>query len=468
MNSALRWNTAIRLLILLVVGALASITVSAQSTYILTTSPSNLDAVVDRHGFSVVKELYESNSGKFCVMLVSSPAVDVAGLEAEVAADLLVFSFEPNQSAALPELSGLTEGTLQQSTSAILETLPGRTVVSYYGSLVPSNYADQLATRIIRISDARSITGISGSGVVAIIDTGVDTGHPALVNVLVPGYNFIADSFDPSELQDLPPETAAALNQSTSAILEGTFVVQLNPSTAAILNQSTSAILEGGPPKEFGHGTMVAGIVHLIAPTAMIMPLKAFSGEGTSQLSDIIPAIYYAVDHGANVISMSFSVAQSSPALEAAVRYALDRKVAVAASCGNDGLKTKVYPAGFSGVHGVGSSTSGDLRSVFSNYGSSVTLFAAPGEGVITTYPGGLYAAGWGTSFSAPMVAGSAALVQQAHPSIKPGDITDALSLVSKPIPDIRYGRIDLCRTLTNLVGGACPALADAVPAPTP
>src|SRR5215813_2859114 len=103
MNRGLRLNTAIRLLILLVLGALASIPVSAQSTYVLTTSPNNLDAVVAAHGLTVVKELYEDNGGKFCVMLVSSPAVDAAALQTEVQTDLLVTSFEPNQSAALPE-----------------------------------------------------------------------------------------------------------------------------------------------------------------------------------------------------------------------------------------------------------------------------------------------------------------------------------------------------------------------------
>jgi subtilisin family serine protease len=475
MNRALRLNTAIRLIVLLVIAAFASIPVAAQSTYVLTstyvlaTSPSNLDAVVARHGLTVVKELYEGNSGKVCVMLVSSPAVDAAALLTEVQTDVLVTSFEPNQSAALPELSGLTQATLQQSTSAILETLHGRTVVSYYGSLVPSNYSDQAATEVIRLPDARSLTGISGSGIVAIIDTGVDTEHLALVNVLVPGYNFIANSLDPSELQDLSPATAAALAQSTSAILEDENVVPLSPSTVAILNQSTSAILEGGGiPQEFGHGTMVAGIVHLIAPTARIMPLKAFRADGTSDLASIVTAIYYAVDHGANVINMSFSVAQSSPALHAAILFAREQHVTVVASSGNDGLKTFVYPASFDGVQGVGSCTAGDLRSAFSNYGSDVTLFAAPGEGVITTYPSGLYAAGWGTSFSAPIMAGAAALVLQAHPGSKPGDITDALSRGSKRIRDMRIGRIDLCLALTSLIGGACPAVPGSVPETDP
>jgi subtilisin family serine protease len=154
--------------------------------------------------------------------------------------------------------------------------------------------------------------------------------------------------------------------------------------------------------------------------------------------------------------------------LHAAILYARERNVTVVASSGNDGLKTFVYPASFDGVQGVGSCTAGDLRSAFSNYGSDVTLFAAPGEGVITTYPSGLYAAGWGTSFSAPIVAGAAALVLQAHPGSKPGDIKDALSRGSKRIRDMRIGRIDLCLALTSLVGGACPAVPGSVPETDP
>ena len=120
------------------------------------------------------------------------------------------------------------------------------------------------------------------------------------------------------------------------------------------------------------------------------------------------------------------------------------------AASGNDGLKTLVFPASYSGVEGIGSTSNTDVRSTFSNYGSGVTMFAAPGEGVITTFPGGGYAAAWGTSFSTPMVAGSASLVIQARPSAKPGDVINALSK-AKQISDMGYGRIDLYQALTNV-----------------
>jgi len=434
---------------------------TAQTSYILTASPSNMQSVVNQHGLTVVKELYD---GTNCVMLVTSASADVSGTETEVESDLQVLGFEPEQRASLPELTGLTEPTLTQSTTSILDTLPGRTLVSFFGSTVPSNYTTQTATSIIRLSDARTATKLTGSGTVAIIDTGADLSHPALSGALVTGYDFTRDRLGASELADLNPTVAAELQQSTTSILDAqntlvltSAVAILNQSTTSILDQSTTSILDQSTTSildstlaEFGHGTMTAGIVHLVAPTAKIMPLKAFRADGSSNLSDIIRAIYYAADHGANVISMSFSMQQSSPGLQAAIQYALNKNVAVVASSGNDGSKTLVYPASYGGVQGIGSSTNTDLRSTFSNYGSGVVTFAAPGEGVITTYPGNNYAAGWGTSFSTPMFAGAAALVLQARPTAKPGDITNALSK-TKQISDMGYGRIDLYQSLMNL-----------------
>lgn len=443
-----------KLSLLILMGLVLNLPLAAQSSYILTASPSNMQGVIDRHGLTVVKELFD---GTNCVMLVTAVSANTPATETEVESDLLVVSFEPERRATLPELTGLTQPTLTQSSTSILDTLPGRTLVSFFGSTVPSNYSSQTATNIIRLGDARAATKLTGLGTVAIIDTGADPGHPALTGVLVSGYDFTRNTPGFSELADLDPAVAAQLQQSSTSILDAQNTLQLNSSSIAILNQSSTSILDQSSTSildsnlaEFGHGTMTAGIVHLVAPTAKIMPLKAFRADGSSNLSDIILAIYYAADHGANVISMSFSMPQSSPGLQAAVQYALSKNVITIASSGNDGMKTLVYPASYNGVQGVGSSTSNDLRSSFSNYGSGVVTFAAPGEGVITTYPGGNYAAGWGTSFSTPMVAGAAALVLQSRPSSKPGDITNALSK-TKQISDMGYGRIDLYQSLTNL-----------------
>jgi subtilisin family serine protease len=450
--------TKLRYLTFVVILFALSLPAAAQSTYMLAVSPTNAQSVISTHGLTVIKELYD---GPICVYLVSSPSADVNAVETEVESDLRVSGFEPDQIASLPELNGLTQATLTQSNTSILDSLSGVTAVTFFGSTVPSNYTTQAATNIIRLNDARTATHLTGSGVVGIIDTGADPNHPALLPALVAGYDFTREAASFSEFNDLDPTLAAQLQQSNTSILDAQNVFILNPSTTLILDQSNTSILDQSNTSildstypEFGHGTMVAGIVHLVAPTAKIMPLKAFRADGTSNLSDIIRAIYYAADHGVNVLSMSFSMQKSSPALQAAIQYAEAKNVALIAASGNDGLKILVYPASYGGVEGIGSTSNLDVRSTFSNYGSGVTLFAAPGEGVITTFPGGGYAAAWGTSFSTPMVAGAGSLVIQARPTAKPGDIINALSK-AKQISDMGYGRIDLYLALTNLLSGS-------------
>src|SRR5579859_5018709 len=368
----------------------------AQDKYILVTSPTKVQDVCGRHGLTQITQV--SSRGVF---LVSTYSVDPT-----IATDSSVLSFESNRVLGVPELSGATNASLTQSTTSILDGLPGRTVVNYFGSQVASNYVTQPATAIIRQHDLQAASGFTGTGItVAVIDTGVDPSHPALQSALVSGFNFISNVADPSELVDLSPAMAAALAQSTTSILDGQNLVQLNASTVAILSQSTTSILDG-PPGEFGHGTMTAGLIHLVAPGAHIMPLKAFPGDGTSDLFNIVRAIYYAADNGANVISMSFEIAEGSPALQNAIQYALSKNVVVVAASGNDGGQIVVFPSAYNSVIGVGSTSNSDVKSNFTNFGTNSVFIAAPGEGVVTTYPGGNYAAGWGTSFSTPLVAG--------------------------------------------------------------
>src|SRR6266404_6220969 len=74
--------------------------------------------------------------------------------------------------------------------------------VNYYGSVVWHGYAAQPATYIIRLRDAQAGFGVSGTGTVAVIDTGVDPNHPALVPVLLPGYDFTRDQAGANEWLD--------------------------------------------------------------------------------------------------------------------------------------------------------------------------------------------------------------------------------------------------------------------------
>ena len=101
-----------------------------------------------------------------------------------------------------------------------------------------------------------------------------------------------------------------------------------------------------------------------------------------------------------------------------AINYASRHGVICVASVGNNSQNALVYPAAFGNVIGVASVSSQNQLSSFSNYGPDMVTIAAPGENLITTYPGNHYAAVWGTSFSAALVSGAVDLLIQAKPNL--------------------------------------------------
>jgi len=314
--------------------------------------------------------------------------------------------------------------------------LTDKTPTPYYGTTVWHGYVVQPATQLIQNNSAHSSYSVGGAGVtVAVIDTGVDPTHPVLKLVLVPGYDFTRNQSGGSERTDV---SGTAPNSSSAQ------ATSVNQRTVAVLDQRTVAVLDNQKYAAFGHGTMTAGLVHLVAPQAKIMPLKAFHADGTGYDSDILRAIYYAVKNGARVMNMSFSYSSSSPELATAIRYANSKGVISVASAGNDGLKTVTYPGGLPGVVDVASTSNDDIQSTFTNYGAPPVWLAAPGEGVVTTYPWSTYAAGWGTSFSTPLVAGTAALMMGSHGNCPAPLVRAGLARADWiSDPDLGFGRLD-------------------------
>jgi len=306
---------------------------------------------------------------------------------------------------------------------------------SYYGATVWHGYVAQPANTLIRTNYTQSTYHVTGSGVtVAVIDTGVDPTNPVLQNLLVSGYDFTRNTNGGSEKSDI----------STSPDLSSAQTSQVNQRTVAVLDQRTVAVLDGSGYTAFGHGTMTAGIVHLVAPQAKIMPLKAFNADGTGYDSDVLRAIYYAVKNGAKVLNMSFDYQAYSPELANAIKYANKNGVVSVASAGNDGQQIAVYPGALPSVVDVASTSNSDIQSVFTNYGAPPVWMAAPGEGVVTTYPWGTYAAGWGTSFSAPLASGTAALMLGANGNCTASNVASGLAhAVSISDPQLGYGRLD-------------------------
>jgi len=327
-----------------------------------------------------------------------------------------------------------------------------------------NSYVNQPAASIVGVQNAQKAFNVTGAGIVADIDTGVDPTHPVLQPVLVPGdgYDFTRNQAGGSELNDLSSCPFASTSPCAPPPCSSTTCpapAQVNQSSAAILDQSSAAILDGNSQyKAFGHGTMVMGIIHLVAPTAQLMPLKAFHSDGTASLSDILRAIYYGVQNGANVINMSFDTKTSSAEMQKALDYAKQQGVICAASAGNDGQGPPllVYPAALqSDVMGVASTSDQDTRSSFSNFGNAIVWVAAPGESIVTTYPFNTYAAGWGTSFSAPFVSGGAALLHNLQVAISQSGAATAVAhaVPLDPTWGLNNGRLDLVMSLGSLGG---------------
>jgi len=344
--------------------------------------------------------------------------------------------------------------------------------VPFHTSRAPRFYLTQAAANTIEVLQAHEFaTGIGG--VVALIDTGIDDTHPVLKNSVVSGRNYISTGpasewNDP--VVDQSHSTVFDLLESHSTV----FDLEQGPSAFEVLrgnvgvlfvSNSYSSFGSGFLPAAFGHGTMTAGLVHLMAPDARLMPMKAFDAEGRAQLWNVIRAVRDAVDMGAHVINMSFSAPVDKDMAEifdrVAVRYAKKAGVSLVAAAGNSGLENVVIPASIDPVNAVAAVNASDIKTNFSNYGRYISL-SAPGSGIITTYPGA-FAIVSGTSFSAAFVSGLSALLKEEgidglQSRIQMEQGADSIQDVNDPSlkHKLGKGRINALRTVSKCIGQRC------------
>ncbi|MEO8130661.1 MAG: S8 family serine peptidase [Bryobacteraceae bacterium] len=240
-----------------------------------------------------------------------------------------------------------------------------------------SSFASQWHLAKVQATSAWNISQGNAQVGIAIVDSGVDGTHPDLAPKLIPGYNFLSGNTNTSDVLGHGTATAGTAAAATDNL------------------------------------TGVAGL----AWKNSIMPLVVLSSSNYAYYSDIANAIIYAADHGIRVISISIGGTSSSSVLQAAVDYAWSKGAIVVASAGNTGNSIPNYPAACDKVIAVSATDASDNLPGWSSYGAWVDL-AAPGDSILTTSMGGAYGYWSGTSFSAPLVSGLAALVLSANPAL--------------------------------------------------
>lgn len=367
--------------------ALAVIAMAATScSRSLPTAPSTTDVVrgdVDR---------FNSKGLENQVAVTIAPGVNINDLAIEYGA-VVVAAEGDERTAALRPVAG-------QSAALLMEQLAidGRIITAEPntwfepaearqqsfafddGAGSPSTYAAQPVNQLLQLERAHDVA--TGKGVkVAIIDTGVDMKHPMLRRSIVGGWDFVGNDADPTDARDFVDNDR-----------------------------------DGKVDESWGHGTHVAGLIHLVAPEAQLLVIRVLDAEGRGDVVNVTAGVRYAVEQGAKVINLSLGLTDRSDALQDVLEDAENSGIIVIATAGNWGTDSNVdFPGKSTHTMCIAATDSQGNGAAFSSYGSEVEL-SAPGVAVRSTYPGGTYRMWSGTSMAAPLAAGAAALLAEKHP----------------------------------------------------
>ena len=184
-----------------------------------------------------------------------------------------------------------------------------------------------------------------------------------------------------------------------------------------------------------GHGTHVAGTVggstYGVAKSAMLRGVKVFQCSSSTSTSNIIAGVNWVTANRILPAVANMSVGgPASSSMDTAVNNLINSGVTVAVAAGNSyGANACNYsPARVANAITVGSTTSSDARSSFSNIGTCLDIFA-PGSSITSAWWTSTTATNTisGTSMASPHVAGVAALYKQANPSASPSTIRNAI-----------------------------------------
>ena len=311
--------------------------------------------------------------------------------------------------------------------------------------------------------------------VIAVIDTGVDIDHPDLRENIWRNNN------------EIPGDK---IDNDNNGFIDDVYGWDFIDNVA----DPRPKIKTGFTPGAIVHGTIVAGAagavgnneigVTGVAWNVSIMPLRALDHTGSGLTTDVVEAIDYAVDNGADIINLSFVSTDDDSRLFEAVKRAYEHNVAVVAAAGNEGDDNTTndlalsphFPICYSGVGGenyvigVAGIENDDTKAGYSNFGEVCIDVSAPGTNIPTTsffQPAFEslrfeYTDGWsGTSLSTPLVSGGLALLKSVRPDVNIHTLAEVLIGTAENIDGVNpgfagklgSGRISLSKALAAALG---------------
>ena len=292
-------------------------------------------------------------------------------------------------------------------------------------SVTPNDpyYGTQWHLPKIKADEAWVETKGSSEVRIAVVDTGIDLDHPDIDAQVISGYDFVNGDNEPDD------------DEGHGTHMAGIIAAETN------------------------NGEGVAGINWY----AGLMPVKVLDEEGAGTHADVALGLIYAADNGARVINLSFGGEDPSQTMEDAINYAYSKGCILVAGAGNEGGGV-LYPARYPNCIAVGATDEGDNwcgESIWgagfsSSYGAEIDV-VAPGNNIVSTYPGGGFAVGSGASMATACVSGMAALTVSVNPNLSNVQVRDVIRSTCDDLMEAGwdeytgYGRINVLEAIQKV-----------------
>lgn len=366
-------------------------------------------------GFAIADSLFGQDAGTFSVQALDS---DVRATAIEKMGLVYLVEYSVKDYKSIESAKNTLEKTLDNlgfhvryiSENRKMYALETATVQDVSPQAIHNN--QRWHYEMIKVPQAWEITAGSSSVRIGVLDTGIDSNHPSLKD---------------------------------------------------LVNTSLGSSFVGGTTNDGnGHGTHVAGTIASygsvsgVMQNATLIPIKVLNDSGSGSLYGVQQGIVHAANIKADVINMSLGGGGYDQGMDEAIQTAVSLGTIVVAAAGNDGRRSISYPAAYSGSIAVGSVTSSRTRSSFSNYGPGLDVMA-PGSNIYSTYKNGQYTTLSGTSMATPHVTGVFGLMRSVNPNLSPAAAGDILRNTAQPAgssDQYGHGIVDAHAAVLAAAGG--------------